>query len=92
MSESICVTLENFTIVQDLTCIKQQRPCNLELKLSFDGVEHFIEEAWLDETIDFYAIADRYGFLDKLLAEALAQLKLDKETARKERGYIESFD
>jgi hypothetical protein len=84
--------LEEFTTVQDLTCITQQRPCKLELKLSFDGNEHFVEEAWLDETIDFYAIADKYGFLDKLLGEALKQLKLDKENARNERGYIESFD
>lgn len=79
MSESICVTLEKFATVQDLTCIKQQRPCKLELKLSFDGNNHFIEEAWLDETIDFYAIADKYNFLDKLLEEALEQLKLDQK-------------
>lgn len=92
MSESISVTLEKFTTLQDLTCITQQRPCKLELKLSFDGNEHFIEEAWLDDTIDFYAIADKYNFLDKLLEEAVTQLKLDKETSLKERGYIESLD
>jgi hypothetical protein len=97
MSESICVTLEKFT--RQVTAYKACNPiipiefgsCSLELKLSFDGNEHFIEEAWLDDTIDFYAIADKYGFLDKLLEEALAQLKLDKETSLKERGYIENL-
>jgi hypothetical protein len=92
MSESICVTLENFTIVQDLTCIQQQRPCKLELKLSFDGEQYFIEEAWLDETINFYDIADKYSFLHKLLEEALKQLKLDRKEAINERGYIENLD
>lgn len=91
MSESICVTLEKFATMQ-ATPKHFASICKLELKLSFDGNEHFIEEAWLDETIDFYVIADKYGFLDKLLAEALAQLKLDKETARNERGYIENLD
>lgn len=91
MSESICVTLEGFT--PERTAISHTPCyCNLELKLSFDGNQHFIEEAWLDETIDFYAIADKYNFLDKLLEEALTQLKLDKETSLKERGYIENID
>ena len=98
MSECICVTLENFA--RQVTAYKACNPikptefgaCSLEVKLSFDGNEHFIEEAWLDETIDFYAIADKYNFLDKLLEEALKQLKLDQENAINERGYIESFD
>ena len=94
MSESICVTLEKFfpIIVRLSNSNVQAGVYPLELKLSFDGESHFIEEAWLDETIDFYAIANKYGFLEKLLEEALEQLKLDKESARNERGYIENLD
>lgn len=98
MSESICVVLERFTRqVIEYKCSNPLKPitfgdCSLEIKLSFDGEQHFIEEAWLDETIDFYAIADKYDFLDKLLEEALEQLKKDKAEAIAERGYIESFD
>lgn len=89
MSESISVTLPYFSPKKD-SPLGVKYP--LELKLSFDGENHFIEEAWLDETIDFYSIADKYDFLDKLLEEALKQLKLDNESAMNERSYIESFD
>lgn len=85
MSESICVTLKKFAHWYGESPEGTSRQCaipmKLELKLSFDGEQHFIEEAWLDETIDFYAIADKYNFLDKLLEEALTQLKKDKELA-----------
>ncbi len=96
MSESICVVLEKFATCR-IACndginilSKIKRP--LEIKLSFDGEQHFIEEAWLDNTIDFYAIADKYNFLDKLLEEALKQLKEDKKEALLDRAYVESFD
>lgn len=84
MNESICVTLEKFVTekTNNIECYpKGYKELSVELKLSFDGNEHFIEEAWLDETIDFYDIADKYNFLDKLLEEALTQLKKDRELA-----------
>jgi hypothetical protein len=98
MSESICVTLEKFA--RQVAAYKACNPikptefgtCSLELKLSFDGESYFIEEAWLDDTIDFYAIADKYSFLDKLLEEACIQRARDINEAVSERGYVESFD
>jgi hypothetical protein len=84
MSKSICVILEGISRVKvtHITTLERgYKKADLEIKLSFDGEQHFIEEAWLDETIDFYAIADKYNFLDKLLEEALVQLKKDREAA-----------
>lgn len=95
MSESICVVLERFAkelIYDSRNEFKVLEPIELVIKLSFDGDNFFLEEAWLDETIDFYAIADKYGFLDKLLEEALAQKLLNEKSIIAERGFIESFD
>ena len=67
-------------------------PTNLTLKLSRDDDGYFIEEAWLADSIDFLQLADRYGFIEALLAEALEQLKKDNDSAAFERGHLESFD
>lgn len=84
MSRSICVILEGISRVKvtHITTLERgYRKADLEIKLSFDGEQYFIEEAWLDDTIDFYTIAERYNFLDELLEEALTQLKKGKELA-----------
>jgi len=98
MSKSICVILGNFATESVFPTNSREgkpnkiREVALELKLSFDGEQYYLEEAWLDETIDFYAIADKYNFLDKLLEEALVQKLLDEKNAKAEHGYTESFD
>ena len=67
-------------------------PTNLTLKLSRDEDGYFIEEAWLADSIDFLQLADRYSFLEQLLADAIVEFKKDNDSAAFERGHLESFD
>ena len=103
MNKSYHVVLPDFTnevsqaAMSKLVAGKPLQPndfldTSLTLKLSHDGEDYFMEEAWLADNIDFLQLADKYDFLDKLLVEAIGQLKKDIANAAFERGHLESFD
>lgn len=103
MNKSYHVTLQGFTkevsqaAIPKLVANKPLQPSDflptdLTIKLSHDGENYFMEEAWLADNIDFLQIADKYDFTEALLKEAIVQLKKDIKSAAFERGHLESFD
>ena len=88
MTKDILVTLPNFTRTikresidkrdtQSLTD-KDFDSVNLEVRLSHDGEYYYIDALWLDGSIDFYPIANKYNLFEVILEKALAQKLLDE--------------